>query len=78
MDLLLYSNNPQHHRLALILKQASTTLTRQQPLPISIVSIKDYRMDLEALVLGTLPEHALPFAMAPVLINLAKELVKRF
>ena len=38
-----------------------------------IVFIKDHRINLEALVLGTLAEHASPFTMALVLTNLGKD-----
>ena len=41
-----------------------------------IVSIRDHRINLETLTLGTLAEPALTFTMTHVLTNLAKELAK--
>lgn len=41
-----------------------------------IVSIRDHRINLETLTLGTLAEPALTFTMTHVLANLAKELAK--
>ena len=37
---------------------------------------KDCRINLEALVLGTLAEHALKFTVAPALTNIVKEFAK--
>ena len=70
------NEQPPIHGLALTLKEASTPLARQQPPPTPIVSIKDCRINSEPLVLGTLAEHTLPFAMAPVLLTYQKNSYK--
>ncbi|XP_061574023.1 uncharacterized protein LOC133440720 [Cololabis saira] len=56
--------------------EASTSET-PQPEPVKpIVPISDRTANLEALVLGTLAEHSLPFTTADIIVRVAKELAK--
>ena len=66
------SNKP--YGLAPIFKQICNTVTRTDLPPTPVVSLNDRVINSQALVLATLAENSLPFTMAPVVINLAKDL----
>jgi len=62
--------------LAPIFSQNAATVIRSEVPPQPIVPVNDRLINSQALVLATLAENSLPFSMAPVLINLAKDLAK--
>ena len=68
------STSSKPYGLAPIFKQICSTVTRTDLLPTPVVSLNDRVINSQALVLATLAENSLPFTMAPVVINLAKDL----
>ena len=68
------SNSDKLYGLAPNLKCNVKDVEHASPIPSPAVHISDRKSNQEVMVLGVLAEHSLPFAMAPLMVDLAKEL----